>query len=236
MGQFSRFAGAGLAALVLAMVPGSPADRAAGAAFAQDGAGILGTWHRSARPGGVRLTDSAHATFLGRTEWVEDASACTDRFVHDFETVNADELFSRLTANETLDNDGVPISSALQGRLPEGSVPTLTASCCCISEISAHTTYALVAPNRMIAVIFADGIYAIDDLQREAPLVPPQSLDQQTRESIQRALLARGYYDDDIDGLFGGGTRAAISDFQASLGHEETGILNRYQIDILLSN
>lgn len=43
--------------------------------------------------------------------------------------------------------------------------------------------------------------------------------------SVQRALLARGYYDGPISGAIDAGTRAALSRFQTDQGDVQTGIL-----------
>ena len=52
--------------------------------------------------------------------------------------------------------------------------------------------------------------------------------------AIQLALQWFGYYMAEIDGLFGSGTRQAISDFQQENELEPTGILTRAQASILL--
>lgn len=228
---------AGATALAVAAALATPAAAAEPGAVqvAQASTEIYGTWFRTVRPGGVRLTDDAQVAFLGTNEWAETAANCTSHFEHGLEAVDADALFARLTEGNPLDNDDVPIAAALQGRLPEGTVTALSHSCCCVSEISGSVTYVLVAPDRLLSVAFGDGIYAIEDLQSEPPLVPPQTLDQETREAIQQALTRLGFYADEVDGMFGPASRSAISDFQESLGDEPTGVLNRQQLDILLN-
>ena len=197
---------------------------------------VLGTWYRTARPGGVRLEDDGVVNFLGNEEWPQNAQTCTAAFEHELRTVDNASLYAELTQDDVYNNDDVPIAVGLEGRLPEGNLTVLRTYCYGASEISSAVYYVLVAPTRLTAVGFGDGVYDIEDLQREPPLVPAQSLDQETREQVQQALLARGLYEDEIDGMFGPGTRAAISAYQATLGAEETGVLNRHQLDILIGN
>ena len=49
------------------------------------------------------------------------------------------------------------------------------------------------------------------------------------RRDLQRALQWFGFYDAGIDGAFGRGTRAAMSDWQAARGYEPTGVLTTRQ-------
>ena len=42
----------------------------------------------------------------------------------------------------------------------------------------------------------------------------------------QNALMALGYYSDDVDGEYGPNTRRAVRDFQADMGFDQTGALN----------
>lgn len=205
-------------------------------ASAQGSGDIFGTWYRSAGPGGTRLTQDGTAQVLGSREWANNASTCTDHFAHEIRTIDRADLEAELTQDPVSNNDGVPIASALQGRLPEGQLAVVHNVCYGAAEIGGSVYYILVAPTRLLAVAFGDGIFDITDMQRDPPLVPPQSLDQATREQIQRALQAGGYYEGDIDGLFGGGTRSAISDYQTARGDEGTGILNRSQLDRLLED
>ena len=221
--------------LAASVATGLIAAASIGSALAQtDEAGLYGTWYSVERPGGVRLTETAVIQFNGNQEWPNDAQSCVDDFAHEVSTVDGQSLYVELSQNPVYDNDDVPIAAGLEGRFPEGPLPLLYSRCHGAAEIGGAVYYALVAPDRLLAVAFGDGIYGIENYQHEPPLVPPQSLDQATREAIQRALLARGYYDDEIDGLFGPGTRAAIGDYQESLGDEPTGILDRHQLDLLL--
>ena len=71
------------------------------------------------------------------------------------------------------------------------------------------------------------------DWLREAPERRAQAaeaaldLDRGARRAVQRRLALLGFYDRGIDGIFGRGTRAAISDWQERAGLEPTGYLDR---------
>jgi hypothetical protein len=233
-----QLAGCGLAAALFLVALGGPTAAAdPRLELAQAGSSdILGTWYRTTRPGGVRLEDDGVVSFLGNEEWPNNAQTCTAAFEHELRTLDNAALFTELTQDDVYDENGDPIAVGLEGRLPEGNLTVLRNYCYGAAETSSAVYYILVAPTRLTAVAFGDGAYDIEDLQREPPLVPAQSLDQETREQVQQALLARGLYEDEIDGMFGPGTRAAISAYQATLGAEETGVLNRHQLDILLGN
>ncbi len=57
-----------------------------------------------------------------------------------------------------------------------------------------------------------------------------QGWSQEERRVVQRALALLGHYDSTIDGIFGGGTRAAIEAYQVSIGATNvTGYLSRNQ-------
>ncbi len=59
------------------------------------------------------------------------------------------------------------------------------------------------------------------------------NLTRDTRREIQRALSLIGFDPKGIDGIFGRGSRAAISAFQKANGNEATGFLTRAQIEAL---
>ncbi|MFK7875022.1 MAG: serine protease [Paracoccaceae bacterium] len=61
-----------------------------------------------------------------------------------------------------------------------------------------------------------------------------QALSRGEREDLQIALQWAGYYNAAIDGSFGRGTRASMSDWQAANGFETTGILTTQQRAMLL--
>lgn len=224
-----------LAAALLSVGFAAPTTAGQSVQLAQaDGEGIMGIWYRSTRPGGVRLETDRVVSFLGAQEWPQTPETCTGAFEHELMTMNSEALYAELTQDDVYDNDGVPVAVGLEGRLPDGELAVLHAYCYGASEISSSVHYVLVAPTRLLAVAFGDGVYDIEDLQRDPPLVPAQALDQETREAIQRGLQARGFYEDEIDGMFGPGTRTAIAAYQASLGGEETGVLNQHQLDLLV--
>ena len=61
------------------------------------------------------------------------------------------------------------------------------------------------------------------------------SLSRDERAELQTALQWAGHYNSTIDGLFGRGTRAAMSSWQVANGHEDTGILTTRQRAQLLA-
>ncbi|TDK43193.1 serine protease [Antarcticimicrobium luteum] len=61
-----------------------------------------------------------------------------------------------------------------------------------------------------------------------------QALDAGARRALQVALKAAGFYASTIDGAFGRGTRAAMSDWQAARGYEPTGVLTTRQRQALM--
>lgn len=61
-----------------------------------------------------------------------------------------------------------------------------------------------------------------------------QLLSRDERKELQIALQAAGFYSAAIDGAFGRGTRASMSDWQAVNGFEPTGVLTTMQRKILL--
>ncbi|MEL7026745.1 MAG: peptidoglycan-binding domain-containing protein, partial [Pseudomonadota bacterium] len=88
---------------------------------------------------------------------------------------------------------------------------------------------------------YPDGIYATEARElivdlRDAPRREAEgierslNLSRDQRRNIQRALTLLDYNTRGIDGIFGRGTRGAISAFQTAEGFEVTGYLNREQI------
>ncbi len=59
------------------------------------------------------------------------------------------------------------------------------------------------------------------------------SLDRKARRTVQRHLTALGFDTNGVDGLFGAGSRRAITRWQSSVGLPETGYLDARQIDRL---
>lgn len=62
------------------------------------------------------------------------------------------------------------------------------------------------------------------------------SLTQEDRALVQTAMAWYGFYDAKIDGSFGKGTRQSMSDWQAALGYEATGVLTSLQRATLVGN
>ncbi len=60
-------------------------------------------------------------------------------------------------------------------------------------------------------------------------------LSRDDRRKIQRTLRADGHYRAGIDGLFGAGSRRAISGWQLANGYDATGYLNRRQAETLIA-
>lgn len=61
-----------------------------------------------------------------------------------------------------------------------------------------------------------------------------RALSAEERRALQVALKAAGFYDAAIDGAFGRGTRASMSDWQAARGYEPTGVLTTRQRQALM--
>ncbi len=75
-------------------------------------------------------------------------------------------------------------------------------------------------------------IPAGSQISRPVYVVPPAeaALSQPERQQIQSSLRTLGYYNGDIDGLFGGQTRTAIRAFQTASGVPVTGWLTTAQV------
>ena len=56
------------------------------------------------------------------------------------------------------------------------------------------------------------------------------------RRRIQAALLRLGYYDRQVDGIFGADTRAAIRRFQHEIGADMTGRITSEQAGRLIAD
>lgn len=61
-----------------------------------------------------------------------------------------------------------------------------------------------------------------------------RALSREQRMELQVALKAAGFYDAGIDGAFGRGTRASMSNWQAARGFEPTGVLTTSQRQVLM--
>lgn len=84
-------------------------------------------------------------------------------------------------------------------------------------------------PTRKIAKPNAAGIVPLADY-----LVQVETLTREQVFAIQTVLKAKGHYRLRVDGLFGPGTRAAITRYQAEQLQPETGLLTQQQLELLL--
>lgn len=66
-----------------------------------------------------------------------------------------------------------------------------------------------------------------------APLYESSGVDYQTRVEIQEELSRAGYYDGDVDGIIGPGSRRAIADFQRDNDLRPTGLINTALLEAL---
>lgn len=96
----------------------------------------------------------------------------------------------------------------------------------------AYEAYLAAYPNGIYATEARERIGDLRDApRREAEAAEAAlNLTRDQRRNIQRALTLLDYDTRGIDGLFGRGSRAAISAFQSAEGFEPTGYLNRSQI------
>ena len=66
-----------------------------------------------------------------------------------------------------------------------------------------------------------------------APRYESTGVDYETRVAIQEELYRAGYYDGDIDGVIGPGTRRAIAEFQRDNSLSPTGLINSALLEAL---
>ena len=66
-----------------------------------------------------------------------------------------------------------------------------------------------------------------------APLYESTGVDYDTRVAIQQELYRAGYYDGDIDGIIGPGTRRAITEFQRDNSLRPTGLIDTELLEAL---
>ena len=148
---------------------------------------------------------------------------------------------------EALLATGVTLSGFVpwNGRLPFGEIP-LTAEAPDprdaeiafwdavrrIDSVEAYETYLDRYPRGIYATEADERIAGLRDApRREAEAVEAAlGLSRTQRREIQRALTLLDYDPRGIDGIFGPGTRAAISSFQDREGFEVSGYLTREQI------
>ena len=96
------------------------------------------------------------------------------------------------------------------------------------ASIESYRAYLAAFPNGLFAVAARDAIAQIENApdRIEAAL----NLTRDERRAIQRDLTLLGFNPRGIDGIFGRGTRAAITAWQGANGHAQSGFLNRDQI------
>ncbi len=76
---------------------------------------------------------------------------------------------------------------------------------------------------------FSSGVEALGDVEVEEAL----KLNATARREIQRRLLLLGFDPNGVDGVFGPGSRGAISKWQMTNGYIESGFVDQGQIDLL---
>ena len=97
--------------------------------------------------------------------------------------------------------------------------------------IVAYEAYLARYPDGMFA---DDARAAIDALAGDPERIEASlELDTATRQQIQRHLTVLGYDTRGVDGIFGPGTRTAITNWQQANGLEATGFLTAEQIEVL---
>ncbi len=206
----------------------------AGGAVAQDASNMLGIWYNATSPGGIDVGAEQLSTFVNDTRWPHDAAFCGADRSYDFSVQDGDSLLAGLLAGDPRDDDDIPLSQAIQGRIPGGTHLVLRDQCCCKPEIPGTSYYIQVADAQLLAIHFGDGIYEVEELWRFEPLVAPDGLNQSQIFALQEALAERGHYQGEIDGLFGGQTMVAVRRYQEELNEMVTGMLTRTQYDRLL--
>ena len=108
------------------------------------------------------------------------------------------------------------------------------------------------------AILLTQMIPTIGEVQLELSLTPPQMPDSvwaevvnpaeptpepplssgsrgEKVEELQKRLQALGYYDGEIDGQFGPGTKAAVVDFQKNNGLDTDGLAGTETLNLLYS-
>ena len=103
------------------------------------------------------------------------------------------------------------------------------------TKLSQATSYEMDA----VAVV-PNGTIATSELsranQRENALKAEQAMNLSEKKYLQRALAWAGVYESAIDGLYGRGTRSAMSRWQISNGYGETSVLTTSQRGELIAN
>ena len=96
------------------------------------------------------------------------------------------------------------------------------------ASVDGYRAYLAAFPQGLFAAVARDAIAQIETApdRVEAAL----NLTRDERRAIQRDLTLLGFNPRGIDGIFGRGTRAAITAWQGANGHVQSGFLNRDQI------
>ncbi len=92
----------------------------------------------------------------------------------------------------------------------------------------------IVKSGRIGDVVGGGGTPAADVVTTARSLAEQRRLPLGLRRQIQSRLAAAGYYEFDVDGIFGRRTETAIRAYQRSRGDSQTGVLTVAQIDDLL--
>jgi len=104
-----------------------------------------------------------------------------------------------------------------------------------LNTIGAYRAYLQQYPRGRYAAEAEAGIAALElDPQAEAEAVEAAlNLDREDRRRIQRGLSILGYDPRGIDGIFGPGTRGAITAWQRANGYDDTSFLTARQVEDL---
>ena len=125
---------------------------------------------------------------------------------------------------------GVASPTAAAGEAPEQAA---WATASILNSEAGYARYLEQFPAGPNASTARDRLAALqepDDVVTPENVEEALELDGETRQSIQRDLSILGYDTRGIDGIFGPGTRAAITDWQRARSFDATGFLTRDQI------
>lgn len=104
-----------------------------------------------------------------------------------------------------------------------------------MSDEAGYRAYLQAFPKGQFAEAARAALHAMADNADMRAVAEEEALglDREARRSIQRDLSLLGYDPRGIDGIFGPGSRAAITDWQRANGFEPTGYLDAAQMDAL---
>jgi hypothetical protein len=165
-------------------------------------------------------------TYLNAYGWIEATRAC---FTHaSYPASKQQEAADFKSSIERL-------SQSIVTAIRTNSTPTIYA----LSQGSAGITFLgpKAAPSGAQSVmVVATGMVALATPQgatENKPSVFMLSLAQ--RIDLQRALLRKGHYTGEIDGVLGAGSYAAIKRYQRAQGLKQTGVLSHVQLQKILT-